>query len=147
VSGGRRRAIPIIHLYGTLIVSIQVEITDALVVALKEDLAQELRARDVDGVIIEVSGADIIDSYIARCIRDIGVMSRLMGARTVLVGLDPAMASTLVDMGMLLGEVQTALNLETALSGFMRFAGGERADVVAIDEVLSWRKRDDSADL
>ncbi|GEM_PF-3283857 len=113
-----RRSIPIIRLYGTLIVAIQVELTDQLVVELKNDVAAAIRQHDVDGLIIEVSGVGILDSYIARSIRDIARISTLMGVRTVLAGLDAGMAITLVEMGMALDNVRTALNLESALELF-----------------------------
>ena len=122
------RSIPIIKLYGTLIVAIQVEVTDRLVLDLKEDVAAAIREQDVDGLIIEVSGVDIFDSYIARSIRDIARISSLMGVNTVLAGLDAGMAITLVEMDMMLDNVRTALNLENALELFGRDAMRRRAD-------------------
>lgn len=110
-----RRAIPIIRLYDNLIVSIQVDLSDRLVLDLKDDLAQEIRRTDVTGVVIEVSGVDVFDSFIARAIRDVAHIARLMGARTVLAGLDASMATTLVEMGMTMEGVQTALSMEAAL--------------------------------
>lgn len=110
------RSIPIIELYGNLIVSIQIELSDKLVLELKDNIAIEVRKRDVRGLIIEVSGVDIFDSFIARSIRDIAQIVRLMGVRTVLAGLDPGMAVTLVEMGMTMTGVQTALNLEDAIA-------------------------------
>jgi rsbT antagonist protein RsbS len=112
------RSIPIIKLYKTLVVSIQVEVTDHLVVELKEDIAAAIRQQDVRGLIIEVSGVDVFDSYIARSIRDIALISSLMGVDTILAGVDAGMAITLVEMGMMLDNVRTALNLETALELF-----------------------------
>lgn len=112
------RAIPIIKLYRVLIVSIQIELRDDLVIDLKNDLADEMRAQDVDGLVLEVSGVDLIDSYIAKTIRDIGQLGRLMGVRTVLVGLDPAMATTLVEMGVVMRDINSALDLESAMKSF-----------------------------
>ena len=114
------RAIPIIRLYDTLIVSIQTELSDTLVRALKDDVSHEIRCDAVSALIIEVSGVDVFDSYIARSIRDISQIAQLMGVSTVLAGLDAGMAVTLVEMGMSLGRVQTALNLEAALSSVHR---------------------------
>ena len=130
------RTIPIIQLHRVLIVSIQIDLSDNLVVDLKNDLAHELRARDVDGLIIELSGVDVIDSYIARALSDVANIGRLMGVRTVLVGIDPSMASTLVDMGMALRKLETALNLEAAVELF----GPKRAST-APDEVEEWLAR------
>ncbi len=123
-----QRSIPIIKLHDTLIVSVQVEVTDHLVRELKEDVANAIREQDVDGLIIEVSGVDIFDSYIARSIRDIARISTLMGVDTVLAGLDAGMAITLVEMDMMLDNVRTALNLENALELFGREAMRRRAD-------------------
>jgi rsbT antagonist protein RsbS len=111
----RDRAIPIIKLYDNLIVSIQLELSDSVVLQLKMDLAEEIRRHDVHNLIIDVSGVDIFDTYIARSIRDIANISRLMGVGTILAGLDAGMAITLVEMGMALNGIETALNLEAAL--------------------------------
>lgn len=135
------RTIPIIRLRYTLIVSIQIELRDDLVVELKDELAREIQRQDVDGLIIEVSGVDIIDTYIARSIRDIGQIGRLMGVRTVLAGLDPGMATTLVDIGMVMDGVSTALNLEAAVESFAQ-ARSERSHTSEIDELLEWSKNE-----
>jgi len=123
-----RRSIPIIRLYETLIVAIQIEVTDHLVLELKENVAAAIREQDVNGLIIEVSGVDVFDSYIARSIRDIAQISSLMGVDTVLAGLDAGMAITLVEMGMGLDNVRTALNLESALEIFGRDTARRRVD-------------------
>lgn len=112
------RRVPIIKLYRTLIVSIQTEVDDDLAEELKDEIAHEARIQDVDALIMEVSGIDVFDSYIAKTIRDLAQICRLMGARTVLVGLDPGMAITLTEMGMEMTGVDTALNLEHALELF-----------------------------
>ena len=108
-------SIPIIELYGNLIVSIQVELSDRLVLDLKRDIAREIQSRPVTGLIIEVSGVDILDTFIARSVQEMVQIAKLMGVRAVLAGLDPAMAITLVEMGMVLVEVETALDLEHAI--------------------------------
>lgn len=109
------RAIPIIRLHGTLLVSIQIALSDQLILALEDDLAHEIRTSDAHGLVIEVSGVDIFDSFIAGSIQSLSKMARLMGVRTVLAGLNAGMAITLVEMGMYLEGVETALSLETAL--------------------------------
>jgi rsbT antagonist protein RsbS len=130
------RAIPIIKLHRVLIVSIQIELRDDLVADLKQDLAHQMRTQDVEGLVIEVSGADLIDSYIARTIRDIGQIGRLLGVRTVLVGLDPAMATTLVEMGAVLRDIDSRLDLEAAMESFgMTFAKRTPVDD-EVDELL-----------
>ncbi len=109
------RAIPIIKLYNKLLVSIQLDLSDQLVLQLREDITKEIQQTGATGLIIEVSGVDILDSYIARSIRDIAQIAKLMGAHTIIAGLDPNMAVTLVEMGLVLTGVSTALNLESAI--------------------------------
>jgi rsbT antagonist protein RsbS len=107
--------IPIIRLRGVLLVAIQVELSDRLVRDLRSDLGRELLRGDVRGVVLELSGVDTFDTYIARSIRDMAQMARLMGFRTVVTGLDAGIAITLVEMGMHLEGVPTTLTLESAL--------------------------------
>ena len=109
------RAIPIIRLHDTLIVSIQIELSDAVVLGLRDDLGVEIAKRKARGLVIEASGIDVFDSFIARTVRDIGKLASLMGVRTILAGLDASMAITLVEMGMYMDGVETAMNLEAAL--------------------------------
>lgn len=121
------RHIPIIKLYDTLIVSIQVELSDALVMQLKDDLANEIQRVGPSGLLIDVSGVDIMDSYISRTIRDVGQISRLMGVRTMICGLDPNVAMTLVEMGMDLEGVESHLHLEDAFESLRDSMAHERA--------------------
>ncbi len=108
-------SIPIIKLYENLIVSVQVALSDRLVVQLKDDITQKIEKTDAKGLIIDVSGIDIMDSYISRAIRDIGLIAQLMGVRTVISGMDPMIAMTLVEMGLDLSGMNTALCLESAI--------------------------------
>ncbi len=114
------RNIPIIRLYDNLLVSIQTELSDKLVHELKDGICEEIQRHDPKGLILEVSGVDILDSYIARSIRDISQVVRLMGVKAVIVGLDPSMAITLVEMGLTLTAMETALTIETALDMLRR---------------------------
>jgi rsbT antagonist protein RsbS len=107
--------IPIIQLDGVLIVSIQVALSDRLVAQLKEDVTARIELVDPRGLAIDVSGIDIMDSYISRNLRDIGLMARLMGVPTVISGMDPMIAMTLVEMGLDLEGVSTARNLDGAM--------------------------------
>jgi rsbT antagonist protein RsbS len=107
--------IPIIKLYDNLIVSIQVALSDRLVMQIKDDITEEIDRTGAKGLIIDVSGIDVMDSYISRAIRDIGLIARLMGVRTVICGMDPMIAMTLVEMGLDLTGAQSALNLEAAI--------------------------------
>ena len=107
--------IPIIKLHGVLIVSIQVALSDHLVMQLKDDITHKIDRSQARGLVIDLSGIDVMDSYISRTIRDIGLVARMMGVRTVISGLDPMIAMTLVEMGLELKGVRTALDLESAL--------------------------------
>ena len=108
-------SIPIIKLHGNLIVSIQTTLSDRLVIQLKDDITKQIERSDASGLIIDVSGIDIMDSYISRAIRDIGLIAQLMGVHTVISGMDPMISMTLVEMGLDLTGMRTALNLETAI--------------------------------
>jgi rsbT antagonist protein RsbS len=108
-------SIPIIRLRDVLLVAIQVELSDRLVQEVRRDLASAIERTEVSFVVIEVSGVDTFDSYIARSIRDMSHMAKLMGVTTVVAGLDPGVAITLVEMGMELTGVPTVLDLESAL--------------------------------
>lgn len=121
------RSIPIIRLYGNLLVSIQIELSDRLIVELKDDIAREIRRSDVHGLVVEVSGVDLFDSFIARSIQDLAQIARFLGVRTILAGLNAGMAVTLVEMGMGLDGVQTALTLESALEMLARSRRREAA--------------------
>ena len=135
--------IPIIKLYNTLIVTIQVELSDRLVMQLKDDIGEAIQKLGPRGLIIDVSGVGIIDSYISRAIRDIGLMSRLMGVEAVISGLDPNIAMTLTEMGMDLEGVKTHLHLA---AGYEALGGGpanrkteERAAEQRSGEAWWWR--------
>jgi len=109
------RKIPIIKLRDNLLVSIQVELDDQLALTLQDDITHEIVKTGAMGLILDVSAINIMDSYIARVINNIGRNARIMGARPVVVGLQPAIAITLVEMGMEMESVDTALNLEAGL--------------------------------
>jgi rsbT antagonist protein RsbS len=109
------RTIPIIKLGNNLIVSIQVALHDRLALKLQDDIAHEIVRSKANGLIIDVSAVEIIDSFIARTLNDVGKNSKTMGAETVIVGLQPAVAITLVEMGMEMKDVHTALDLDDGL--------------------------------
>lgn len=107
--------IPIIKLYGNLIVSIQVSLSDRLVMRLKDDITAAIVRYDVNGLIIDVSGIDVMDSYISRALRDVSLIAKLMGVGTVISGMHPVIAVTLVEMGLDLEGMHAAMDLEAAL--------------------------------
>jgi rsbT antagonist protein RsbS len=115
VSGDAVR-IPIIKLHGNLIISIQVALSDPMVQRLKDDVTEQIELTRPNGMAIDISGIDLMDSYISRAIRDVCIMAGLMGVRTVISGMDPMIAITLVEMDMGLEGVRTARDLEGALA-------------------------------
>lgn len=115
--------IPILKLGRALLVSIQVDIHDRLAKALEEDLAARIVATGASGVMIDISGLEIVDSFMGRMLDNIAAVSRLLDADTVVVGMRPAVAITLVELGLSLTGVKTALNVERgmAMIGATRF--------------------------
>jgi rsbT antagonist protein RsbS len=107
--------IPIIRLYDNLIVSVQVSLSDRLVMQLKDDITDTIERTGARGLVIDLSGIDMMDSYISKALRDIGLIAKLMGVRTVISGVAPMIAMTLTEMGLDLKGVSTALSLEGAL--------------------------------
>ena len=112
--------VPILKISSTLFVSIQVDLEDETVTRLQEDLADELVATGARGVIIDITAMEIVDSFIGRMLAMIGSISRLFDAETVLVGMRPAVAITLTELGLSLRGVRTALNAE---KGFALLSG------------------------
>lgn len=108
--------IPILKIADVLIASIQVELHDASAVQFKDDLLQKLFDTRARAVTVDLTAIDVVDSFIGRLIADIAAMAGLMGATVVLTGLQPAVAITLVELGLELPQVKTALNLEKGLA-------------------------------
>ncbi|MEV5708169.1 STAS domain-containing protein [Actinoallomurus sp. NPDC052274] len=105
-----------VHRIGELLLaSIQQELTDSLAVALQQDLA-EMAAAGTDGVIIDISQVDMIDSFLARVLAEIAAATRVLAGRTVVCGMRPSVAITMVEMGLGLPGLQTARSLEDALA-------------------------------
>ena len=98
-----------------LIVTIQVDMHDRLVTALQEDLTTRIVDTGARGVLIDISSLDMVDSFIGRMLGNIAGMSRILDAETVVVGMQPAVAITLVELGLSLEGVRTALNVETGM--------------------------------
>jgi rsbT antagonist protein RsbS len=107
--------VPILKIGDVLLVSIQVDLQDQGVLTLQEDLAERISATGAHGVIIDISAVEIVDSFIGRMFATIASISRLFDAETVVVGMRPAVAITLVELGLTLGDVRTALNLERGM--------------------------------
>jgi rsbT antagonist protein RsbS len=108
--------VPILQIGDVLLVSIQIDLQDQDVLALQEDLAQRISATGAHGVVIDISAVEIVDSFIGRMFATIAATSRLFDADTVVVGMRPAVAITLVELGLSFGQVRTALNMERGLA-------------------------------
>ena len=107
--------IPILRMGNFLLVTIQVDMHDRLAVALQEDLTEKISHTSAKGVLIDISSLEIVDSFIGRMLANIASMARVLDAQTVVVGMQPAVAITLVELGMSLPGVKTALNVETGM--------------------------------
>lgn len=107
--------IPILKLHNYLLVSIQTEIDDNTAIQFQEDLLSKIHKSGATGVVIDLTSVEIIDSFIAKVLGDVVTMSDLMGARVVLTGIQPAVAITLIDLGIHMQDVPTALNIEQGL--------------------------------
>src|SRR6202522_1977558 len=107
--------IPILRMGDFLLVTIQIDMHDQLALTLQEDLTTQIEKTGARGVLIDISALEIVDSFIGRMIANISGMSRILDARTVVVGMQPAVAITLVELGLALTGVQTALNVERGM--------------------------------
>jgi rsbT antagonist protein RsbS len=107
--------IPILKLGGALLVTIQVDMHDRLALALEEDLTQKIVATGARGVLIDISALEVVDSFIGRMLNNIAGVSRILDADTVVVGMQPAVAITLVELGLTLAGVKTALNVDRGI--------------------------------
>lgn len=107
--------IPILKVGDCLLVTIQVDMHDQLAMTLQEDLTNQIAKHESRGVLIDISSLEIVDSFIGRMLANIASMSRVMNAQTVLTGMQPAVAITLVELGMTLPGIKTALNVERGL--------------------------------
>lgn len=107
--------IPVIRIRDTLLSAIQGDLSDRVAEAFQEDLLTRLERTGASGVLLDISALDIVDTYVARVLVETARMARLMGARTVLVGMRPEVAATLINMGQALEGIDTALNVDDGL--------------------------------
>ena len=108
--------IPILRMGPFLLITIQVDMHDKLALQLQDDVTQRISEWGATGVLIDISSLEIVDSFIGRMLANIAAMSRVLGAETGVVGMQPAVAITLVELGLQLPQIRTALNLEKGLS-------------------------------
>src|ERR1700709_520429 len=107
---------PLLKLGAALLVTVQVDMHDRLASALEQDLSARIVATGARGVLIDISGVEIVDSFMGRMLDNIAAVSRLLGADTVVVGMRPAVAITLVELGLSLTGVKTALDVERGMA-------------------------------
>jgi rsbT antagonist protein RsbS len=108
--------IPILKMGDVLLVTIQVDMHDQLALTLQDDLTAKISHTGARGVLIDISAVVVVDSFIGRMIANIAAMARILDAQTVLVGMQPAVAITLVELGLTLPGVRTALNVERGMA-------------------------------
>jgi rsbT antagonist protein RsbS len=107
--------IPILQMGSTLLVTIQLDMQDQMALALQDDLANKISETAAKGVLIDISALEIVDSFVGRMLASISGISRILDATTVVVGMQPAVAITLVELGLSLEGVRTALNVERGM--------------------------------
>ncbi|HEY4209853.1 MAG TPA: STAS domain-containing protein [Steroidobacteraceae bacterium] len=108
--------IPILRMGRFLLVTIQVDMHDQLALQLQEDLTERIVAQRARGVLMDISSLEVVDSFIGRMISNIAAMARVLDAETVVVGMQPAVAITLVELGLSLDGVRTSLNVERGMA-------------------------------
>ena len=108
--------IPVLRIGSTLLASIQVELRDTIADAFQEDILDTIAKTGATGLVIDITGLEIVDSYVARVLANTGRMATLMGTDTVVVGMRPVVAATLVRMGFRMEGVRTALDVDDGLA-------------------------------
>ena len=119
--------VPVLRMGPYLLVTIQVDMHDRLALALQDDLTSQIQATGAHGVLIDISALDVVDSFIGRTIGNIAAMARVLDAETVVTGMRPAVAITLVELGLSLKGVRTALDVEKGMALLQRATGGDKA--------------------
>ena len=124
--------IPILRMGKLLLVTIQVDMHDRLALALQDDLTSRISETGARGVLLDISSLEIVDSFIGRMISNIAAMARVLDAETVVVGMQPAVAITLVELGLSLPGVRTALNVEKGMAVLHALTADEQ--MVAVED-------------
>jgi rsbT antagonist protein RsbS len=114
-SGQPTSQVPVLALGDVLLVSLQGELHDGMAEQLQHDITSRISASRVTGVVIDISGVDVVDSFLGRVLAEIASTARLLAARTVLAGMRPAVAITLVELGLTLPGLVTALDVDRAM--------------------------------
>jgi rsbT antagonist protein RsbS len=119
--------VPILRIGDILLVSIQIDLQDHIALALQDDLSNRIVETGASGVLIDISALEIVDSFIGRMISTTAAVSRVLDAETVVVGMQPAVAITLVELGLTLSGVRTALDVDRGLA-LLKSSPGPEAD-------------------
>jgi len=120
--------IPILRMGEFLLVTIQIDMHDQLALKLQDDLSNSIQKNASKGVLIDISTLEMVDSFIGRMVADISGMGKILGAETILVGMQPAVAITLVELGLSLPGVATALNVERGMALLRRKIDADGSD-------------------
>jgi rsbT antagonist protein RsbS len=120
--------IPILRMGNLLLVTIQVDMHDKLALTLQDDLTNRIAEVGARGVLIDISSLEIVDSFIGRTLANIASMAKVLDAETVVVGMQPAVAITLVELGMSLPGIRTALNVESGMQFLQQTAAAYAED-------------------
>lgn len=131
--------IPILEMGNFLLVTIQVDMHDQLAMTLQDDLTNRISQTNVHGVLIDISALEIVDSFVGRILGNTARMSRVLDAQTVVVGMQPAVAITLVELGLSLTDIRTALNVEKGMALL-------RSSLSKTTNQVKWRADEDAAD-
>jgi rsbT antagonist protein RsbS len=123
MQGDLQNRIPILEIEGCLLVSVQVDVDDQLAVQLEDDLGAAMQRTQARGILIDISGVGLVDTFLSRILGNIAEMSRMLGAEAVLVGMQPAVAITLVELGMTMAGVHTALDIDRGLARLRKSLG------------------------
>jgi rsbT antagonist protein RsbS len=126
--------IPILRMGNFLLVTIQIDLYDRLATDLEADLVQMVNKTEAKGVLIDISALSIVDSFMGRILGNIGSMSKIMDAETVVVGMQPAVAITLIELGLELKGVSTALNVEKGMELLRAKVGSYNESEITDDE-------------
>ena len=131
--GGRMEHIAILRMGEFLLITVQVDMHDRLAIALQENLSEQIVKYSSRGVLIDISALEVVDSFIGRMLGSIAGISRVLDAETVVVGMQPAVAITLVELGLSLRGIRTALNVERGMEILRREAAVARYEVIEED--------------
>lgn len=121
-----RGNIPILRVGPNLLATVHIDLHDDVAEAFQEDILEELEKRRAFGLVIDISGLDVVDTYVARVLTETGRMAKLMGTETVLVGMRPYVAATLIRMGYAMDGVRTALNVDDGIEALAGVAAEKK---------------------